>query len=173
MIRKRWPSLMILFCGLLLCLQPFRISLAAVGDAGSGNDPLITLSYLESRLVSFKEDIQTLVSDQIKTALAALPGDAGTDPAAEAKWEILVLSQGNRLIGAGGTEMILRAGEALAIGNTQNEGVADLTEGVDLKTGDTVQRNHHLLIPRPDGRGLDILFYSTVMVKGAYTVITN
>lgn len=171
MIRKRWPSLMILFCGLLLCLQPFRISLAAIGDAGS-SDPLITLSYLESRLVS-KEEIQVMVSEQIKTALAALPGDSATDPAAEAKWEILGLLQGDRLTGAGGTEMILRAGEALAIGNTENEGVADLTEGVDLKTGDTVQRNHHLLIPRPDGRGLDILVYSTVMVKGAYTVTTN
>src|SRR5665647_458726 len=125
MIRKRWPSLVILFCGLLLCLQPLRFSLAGVGDAGSGSDPLITLSYLESRLVSFKDEIQTLVSDQIKTALAALPGDSATDPAAAAEWEILALSQGDRLIGAGGTEMILRAGEALAIGNTENEGVAD------------------------------------------------
>lgn len=172
MIRKRWPSLVILFCGLLLCLQPFRISLAAIGDAGS-SDPLITLSYLQASLISFKEEIQVMVSEQIKTALAALPGDSATDPAAEAKWEILGLLQGDRLTGAGGTEMILRAGEALAIGNTENEGVADLTEGVDLKTGDTVQRNHHLLIPRPDGRGLDILVYSTVMVKGAYTVTTN
>ncbi len=173
MSRKRWPSLIILFFGLLLCLQPLRTSQASVGETGSGSDPLITLSYLQSRLVTFKDEIQVMVSEQIKTALAALPGDSATDPLPAAKWEILELSPGSRLIGSEGTEMILRAGEALAIGNTENAGVADLTAGSDLKTGDTVLCNHHLLIPRTDGRGLNIRFYSYVMVKGVYTITTN
>ncbi|MCE5196959.1 MAG: hypothetical protein LLG09_07515 [Negativicutes bacterium] len=172
MSRKRWPSLIILFCGLLLCLQPLRTSQASVGEAGSDSDPLITLSYLQSRLVTFKEEIQVMVGEQIQTALAALPADSD-DPLAAAKWEILELSPGARLIGSEGTEMILRAGEALAIGNAENAGVADLTAGSDLKTGDAVLCNHHLLIPRTDGRGLNIRFFSYVMVKGAYTITTN
>jgi len=79
------------------------------------------------------------------------------------------LKAGQRLIGKEGTEIILRSGEAAAIDNGEN-GVADLTSGVDLLSGHVVGQNHLLLVPRDDGRGIAALTDIWVLVRGDYTV---
>jgi hypothetical protein len=76
---------------------------------------------------------------------------------------------GQKVIGGEGAEIILRSGEATAIGNADN-GVSDLTGGRDLMNGVTVQTNHLLLIPRNDGRGLTALTDGWIMVRGPYTL---
>jgi len=80
------------------------------------------------------------------------------------------LAAGQRLTGAGGTEIILRSGEATAIDNGEN-GVADLTAGTDLMSGDWVGLNHLLLVPRDDGRGIRALTEGWVMVRGDYEIL--
>ncbi len=76
---------------------------------------------------------------------------------------------GKSVVGGEGCEMILRSGEASAIGNGQN-GVSDVTEGKDLLDGYWVFQNHLLLVPRADGRGIRANTDIWVMVKGVYTV---
>ncbi|MCR5482447.1 MAG: hypothetical protein K6F52_06595 [Clostridia bacterium] len=76
---------------------------------------------------------------------------------------------GKSVIGGEGSEMILRSGEASAIGNGEN-GVSDVTEGKDLLDGYWVFQNHLLLVPRADGRGIKATTDIWVMVKGVYTV---
>jgi hypothetical protein len=77
---------------------------------------------------------------------------------------------GQLLIGAEGTEIILRSGEAAAIDNGEN-GVADLTSGTDLLTGSRIEPNHLLLIPRDDGRGITAISDVWVLVRGDYTIL--
>ena len=79
------------------------------------------------------------------------------------------LLEGQRLLGGEGAEFILRSGEATAIDNGAN-GVSDLTAGTDLMTGQPVMLNHHLLIPRDDGRGLTAATEAWVMVRGDYAI---
>jgi len=79
------------------------------------------------------------------------------------------LTEGQRLIGGDGTEIILRSGEATAIDNGYN-GVADLTSGTDLMTGNQVGSNHLLLVPRADGRGITAVTDIWVLVRGDYTI---
>lgn len=79
------------------------------------------------------------------------------------------LTQGQRLIGGEGTEIILRSGEATAIDNGAN-GISDLTAGLDLMTGSQVGTNHLLLVPRSDGRGILATTDIWVMVRGTYTI---
>jgi len=79
------------------------------------------------------------------------------------------LEEGQKLIGAGGTEIILRSGEATAIDNGEN-GVSDLTSGADIMTDGQVGLNHLLLVPRDDGRGITAMTESWVLVRGGYTV---
>jgi len=81
----------------------------------------------------------------------------------------LELTEGQRLIGGEGTEIILRSGEATAIDNGQN-GVSNLTAGADLMTGNQVLPNHLLLVPRADGRGITAVTDIWVMVRGDYTI---
>ncbi|MNW68495.1 hypothetical protein D3C74_472750 [compost metagenome] len=52
-------------------------------------------------------------------------------------------------------------------------GVADLTDGIDLTNGQAAPTNHLLSFPR-DGRGITVLegnkYSLTVMVRGGYTL---
>lgn len=84
-------------------------------------------------------------------------------------YEVVHLEANQKLLGDAGAEIILRSGEATAIGNGSN-GVSDLTSGVDLMTTDRVNTNHLLLVPRNDGRGIQVWTESYVMVRGNYTV---
>ena len=79
------------------------------------------------------------------------------------------LSAGQRLIGGEGAEIILRSGEATAIDNGFN-GVSNLTAGVDLMTGNIVELNNLLLVPRADGRGIHATTEAWVMVRGSFTI---
>jgi len=80
------------------------------------------------------------------------------------------LADGQKLIGTGGTEIILRSGEAAAIDNGVN-GISDLTAGSDLMSGDAVGLNHLLMVPRADGRGITALTDAWVMVRGEYEIL--
>lgn len=88
---------------------------------------------------------------------------------AKTSFSPIQLTQGQKLIGAEGTEMILRSGEASAIDNGVN-GISDLTSGMDLMTGNQVVLNHLLLVPRSDGRGISALTDIWIMVRGSYTI---
>jgi hypothetical protein len=127
----------------LVCAVTAATALAArAADAapGSESDPVVTKSYVD-RLVS-------------EAGGAFLP---------------LEVSAGQRLIGGTGTEIILRTGEASAIGNDVN-GISDLTGGADLPTGAAVTRNHLLIVPRDDGRGVAATTDIWLMIRGPYTI---
>lgn len=112
-------------------------------EPGSSDDPVVTKSYVDNKIAQ-----------------------AG---AGSSTFTALELKAGQKFIGEEGTEVILRSGEATAIGNGQN-GVSDLTGGADLSTGQAVAVNHLLLIPRADGRGITALTDGWVMVRGGYTI---
>ena len=108
-------------------------------------------------------------------AAGSTPGSDG-DPLvsqsyvdAKTTYTPIQLTAGQSLIGKEGTEIILRSGEATAIGNTEN-GISDVTGGADLMTGTPVQLNHLLLTPRDDGRGIKAVTDIWVMVRGEYVV---
>jgi len=88
---------------------------------------------------------------------------------AKTSFSPIQLTQGQKLIGAEGAEIILRSGEASAIDNGLN-GISDLTFGTDLMTGNQVVLNHLLLVPRSDGRGISAITDIWIMVRGSYTI---
>ena len=81
----------------------------------------------------------------------------------------LHLSAGQSLIGGEGAEIILRSGEAAAIATGKN-GVSDMTDGRDISAGQAIGLNHHLLVPRADGRGIRVSTEAWVMIRGDYKV---
>ena len=84
-------------------------------------------------------------------------------------YKAVKMEPGQKLIGDAGTEVILRSGEATAIDNGAN-GISDITGGRDLMTGDKVQLNHLILIPRNDGRGFMVSTEAWIMIRGNYTL---
>lgn len=86
--------------------------------------------------------------------------------------EIVMVKPGQQLIGATGAEFIVRSGKAVIVSEGTN-GVADLTDGVDLTNGQEAPNNHLLSFPK-DGRGITVLdgnkYSLTVMVRGGYSL---
>ncbi len=88
---------------------------------------------------------------------------------ADTSYKLLCLDKGQRLIGVGCTEIIMREGAATII--TVEDGLSDITAGKDLVSGDKAEFNHYFVIPKDDGRGLLITADSTyVLVRGDYEI---
>ncbi len=144
------------FLGVLFLLIALVSMVFTIGAAGSDTDPLISKSYLDTKMNELKSYIDSKTSSNSGSASTFTP--------------ILVPAKAT-LLGGEGTELILRSGAATAIEFDKN-GIADVTAGKDLRQGIAVPKNHLILIPKEDGRGIKISNSEDawVMVKGTYTV---
>jgi len=122
---------------------------------GSVDDPLVTKSYVDARI---NEILQSNPSGGTSMAYA-----------------VVQLQPGDALLAKSSLELILRSpGTVLPILNAYGEGLSDLTGGRDWRTTTALPRDHLLVVPRPDGRG--IVASPTngsavyVMVRGAYEI---
>jgi hypothetical protein len=133
----------------LIAIIALIVTTAAVGAAGyepgSTEDPVVTKSYVDAKIAEIK-------------------GQEGPQTFAP-----VFIEAGKKLICGEGTEVILRSGGALVI-SEGSDGLSDVTEGKDLKEGFAVTKNHLLLVPRDDGRGISAATDIWVMVKGSYSV---
>ena len=150
-MKHNLPALLLLVSfALLLTLAaviypPHTADSAAFPEPGSPEDPLVTLSMLRDFVQQH----------------AAAGGGGGT-------FVLVNASRGAFLEGGAGTEIILRAGTAAAVGNTPGNGLVNITNGTNLDTGAALTRNHLLLVPA-DGRGARITSATAVfLVRGPH-----
>jgi hypothetical protein len=135
--------------GLAIILSVFAVTVAAAAAAdtpGSEGDPVVTKSYVDSQIAQLK-----------------------SGGGASSTYTVVEVKAGQSVLGGGGTELILRSGEATAIDNGAN-GVSDITAGKDLMTGQSVGQNHLLLVPKDDGRGIHAVTDLFVMIRGSYSI---
>ncbi len=157
-MKKRW--LIVLVAALLAVILAVP-AFAAETDPGSSGDPVVTKSYVDAQIAALKESL--------KAETGTNPGTTAPSADASDVFTAVEVKAGQLLIGAGGTELVLRSGSATAIDNGK-DGVSDLTGAKDLKGGVQVEKNHLLLVPRDDGRGIAAQTDIWIMVKGAYTI---
>lgn len=87
------------------------------------------------------------------------------------EYEIVELKSGQSLIFNSQSELIVRSGVVTSIASRAG-GLSDLTDGLDISNGVEVLNNHHILVPRGDGRGIKIESGNAwVMVKGKFEII--
>ena len=132
-----------------------------VAEPGGEDDPIISLSYIENTVIP---ELKKYVDAKI----AAISGNSGNSGKASV-FEVVEISQGQKLIAEAGTELILRMGTATIIA-TQKGGLADTTAGYDLPNLSNMPSNHLLIVPLSDGRGLVAQTDIIVMVKGGYSI---
>ena len=120
------------------------LTVTALAD---GEDPVISLSYLN-------EIFMPKVEKKI--------GEA-------AVFTVVNVEKGKTFVADAGCELILRGGEA-TVNASQNGGLSDVTDGTDLAQDTPVPGNHHLIIPRDDGRGFEAVSDVIIMVKGTYEI---
>ena len=87
------------------------------------------------------------------------------------KFKVLELKKGETILAEESTEIIVRSGVVNAVGS-ENGGLSDITQGVDLKSGQQIKVNHLIIVPRSDGRGIEVKSNDTfIMIKGGYKII--
>ena len=159
MKRKHWMLMASLV--LVVVLGSVFTTGAASGAAGTAEDPVVTKSYVNAY-------VKDAVKNEVTSQMATYTGPAAGSGSGE--FTILELTTGQKVIGGSGTEIIVRVGKCTCIGNEEN-GLADVTQGIDVQNGQPVGYNHLLLCPRDDGRGITVEAAECwVMVRGAYTV---
>lgn len=141
---------------LIIIVAGLSFGVAVHSDAlpGTDADPLITLSYLEMRLENLDQN----------TAEGTSNGDS--------IYEVLKVNPEDIILLGNSAEIILRAGKAKAFVSDKG-GLADVTTGKDIGMDEDIPKNHLLICPLDDGRGITIQSEAWIMVKGDYTIYGN
>ena len=153
----------------------------AYAQPGTANDPLVTQRYVDDRIAELQAQITALQSQQGGTTI---PGTATLSQAerdaliAEITQAVtagqvvpftpLFVPRGSTLIADAGVEFILRSGTATVIAGPN--GLVDVTGGRDIGNGQPVSRNHLMLVPATDGRGLQFATDAWLMIKGGFVI---
>lgn len=139
-------------------------------DPGSSSDPLITLSYFNEKIDEFREELLENF-DSSKSEDDKEENKAETEiDLSSVTFKILNLKAGSTLKCGEGTEFIIRTGDMKALASAAG-GLSDVTDGVNIDGDKIVPKNHHIVIPRDDGRGLKAVTGGAIMIKGKYEVI--
>lgn len=133
---------------------------------GTADDPVVTKSYVD-------QAIQQAIKGGGTVTTPSTTPSTGESGSSSDSVSIVEVKPGEVLIASAGAEFVVRAGKAVIYSEDAN-GVADLTDGIDIKDGGTVVNNHLLSFPR-EGRGIQVVagnnYNLTVMVRGGYKIV--
>ena len=166
-----------------VCAIPGSTRVSASANPGTAADPLVSRSYVDERfnqLLSIINDGSSstqqpsantskdeLVAEVMKQLEDYYVAKMGTSTAQS--YTPVSLRAGEILLGAEGTEIILRSGSATAYTLVAN-GLSNVTDGSELGMGVPLSVNHLLIVSRADGRGVRAGSDAWLLVKGGYTI---
>lgn len=142
----------------------------------SGSDPLISFSYLQKYKTEEIDPELLVLQEQILLLQAQIQSMSGSTAQPEfsslEEYEVKEVHAGDRIYASMATDIMLRAGGAVAIVPAEAGGdIADYTDGSEIGDGEAIPANHMLLIPRGDGRGILITTdVAYIMVRGSVTI---
>lgn len=168
MKKNRWYLRMAAMLALSLVLS-CTVSLAA--EAGSSQDPLVTLSYLnDTFLGQILEKVDAKIAQrnsQIVQQLGGQTTSGGTTTASA--FTVVTLSSGQVLTGDIGCEVMLRVGSATCVAPS-SPGLIDESAATTLAGGAALVQNH-LYMMTVEGRGVKATAATTkLLVRGSYTI---
>lgn len=154
-MKNKWKKILVTATAFTLIMG----SSLVFSEPGSSKDPLISKSYVDEKI----EEVKDYIDKKLKS------GTENVGSSNHGNLEIVELKAGESILGSAGTEIILRSGNAVAIGSDLG-GVSDITGGLDLTSGQKVKTNHLLIVPRADGRGVYSKGQTFFMVRGNYSI---
>jgi len=159
----------IIAASLILSILYFGVTASA--QPGTSDDPLVSRSYVDSRISALETQISQMAALIETGELTITTPDISTPATQRELFTVVRAEPGTVLIGGASTEIILRAGEATVIAGPN--GLANVTSGVDVMNGQSVQLNHLLIVPQNDGRGMRFHTTAYLMVKGDFHFISG
>jgi len=174
-----YPAIIAVLAGLLILSH---LQTTAYAQPGTANDPLVTQRYVNERIAELQAQITALQNQQ--GGGTNIPGTATLSQAERdaliseitqavtagqvVPFTPLFVPRGSTLIADAGAEFILRSGTATVIAGPN--GLVDVTAGRDIGNGLPISRNHLILVPATDGRGLLFATDAWLMIKGGYVI---
>ena len=134
------------------------VTVYAVANYGTKEDPLVTSSYLQ-------DVVQPRMEDAYRSTLDGEVREMEDQFADQVAAALVTLESGQTLTGRAGTELLMRTGTAAV---TQSAAI-DLTTGESAAVGAKLTENHLYLV-QADGAGIQATADTTVMVRGGYSV---
>ena len=167
MKRKIALILTAVLLGLAVCLP------AAAAGAGTSDDPLVTLSYLnETFLAAVQKRIDEAVASRNASLTAYIDGKLGSGGGSAetaSSFAVVTIPAGKTLVGDIGCEVMLRVGSAACV-SPSTPGLIDETTGGTLENGKALVKNH-LYMMTIEGRGVKAGSGTVkVLVRGSYTI---
>lgn len=136
----------------------------ANSQAGSSEDPLVAKSYVDDKINQVLEVINSTVgSENTSNSTSTNVQISGNS------FKPVLVEVGQTIYGKEGTELILRSGKGNAV-VPGAEGIANITNGLEVKDKNTINKNQLLIIPREDGRGIKVTEKAWFLVKGDYEI---
>ena len=146
MKKNRWYLRLL---ALLVLCGALNVTITAAAEAGSSDDPLVTLSYLNE---TFMDSIMERVDQKIAARNAQLGISAGSGAGAASNFTVVTLTSGQVLTGDIGCEVMLRVGTAVCV-SPSSPGLIDETAATALNNGSALVQNH-LYMMTIEGRGV-------------------
>ena len=147
----------------------------STANPGGPNDPLVTQSYVNMRFNQLEQLIAAgggqvntdAIVSQVLADINAFFGDN-----LNATYVPVFVPAGSILFAGEGTEIIPRSGTIRAH-VPGPDGIVNVTIGQDMPHGAELTRNHLLIVPREDGRGMLAVTDAWFIVKGSYRIAAN
>ena len=165
MKKNRWFLRMLV---LLVISGTLNMTVSVAAEAGSDQDPLVTLSYLnETFLNNILQRVDEKIAARNSQIAQQLGGQAGTS--STDTFTVVTLSSGQTLTGDIGCEVMLRVGTATCVSSSA-PGLIDETSAGTLNSGGALAQNH-LYMMTIEGRGVKATAATTkLLVRGTYTI---
>lgn len=163
---KGKKMLILIVAAVLLTSVITYIVIAAV--PGSGDDPLVTKSYVDN-----------LINQRIAEAQANIINSSQVNSIVESKvtsmltadkfgYKVMMYPKGTVLTGKEGAEFILRSGSAVCISPASSIGIYDYTSASFVTNGNSFATNHYYVFHR-DGRSIKCETDCYLLIRGTFT----
>ena len=151
------------------------LAVDAATSAGSEDDPLVTLSYINDVFVPyvtslFRQDLEekeTALQEALEERIGALEG-AGVGGTGGREYVVETLEAGQTLICQRGAELMLRIGRATVTAEN-TPGLVDTATTGNLNDGEELTVNH-LYMVTINGHGVRAEETVKILVRGDYTI---
>ncbi len=151
---------------------------AATVQPGSTADPLVSKSYVDDRI---NQVLNAVSGTNANSSTSNINKDAVVEEVLSrlqtlkmggdgASYVAINAAKGKKILGHEGTEIILRSGTAVGVCPGEN-GIVNATTGQEITQGTKIDKNNILIIPRYDGRGIQVTSEEVwLLVKGGYDI---
>ena len=170
---KKTIRIVLIVLAAALLLGFAALAAGAASSAGTEDDPLVTLSYINDVFLPYVQDLfrkdleekETALQDALEQRVSALEGTVGSG---SGEYVVETLEAGQTLICQRGAELMLRIGRA-AVTAEHTPGLVDTATTENLNDGEELIVNHMYMVTI-NGHGVRALETVKILVRGDYTI---